>query len=1144
MARAERERSNRWEQDDDFEEIYPEERNHRRDGQRKRPREGDVHGTDEDTQRPLRTHMRDVRTGRSDGPPGKRMHTGRPARPGPGPNVAYSVKLSNLPREYVHNDIAKLHEGMGLDPVKLESSRFVDGRDSEETGVAFLRFPDKSTAEEAANAMRHKEVTGTDGQVYTLLADVKESAGVSEIHPSVYISDLPLEYDEDKIMEIHREVDPSFSETLVTVKLLASRDPNGETRCCITRYRDEPSAQRAIDGLKGRRQQLKSGNWKYLGIKHAKPAEWMVKIGAADRQTQAWLENKNQLDEFRRERETKATEKLPENKRVKGEVASWKEERGFGFLRPAEFPSNKVFVHRKTLQDAQYLEVNSEVTFECRYDEDRQSYNVTACWTGNPDAQAGDQWGGKGDWGKGDWGKGDWGRGDWGKGDWGKGWGKGDWAKGDSSGKGGKNAPTAPASEELRNFASQINLNEESVAWLAALPVEAQKATFDAFSLESLQVEGVDIDTRVRNTAWSIYQQGSWMWPPLQGGPPSPPPPVRVNENPTGLPLPADTWISGRVDRWNDMSGFGFATATESGHTVFIGKRALTGYGFSTWQPQVGSSVAFKAVLNTDKGNYTATECVDGSQLSGMGIVIPPPQTADLSQQLAIVQAVSQQDWQNAFAQNWPDASQSGMDWQSVTAGGASLQNSGAQAADWQTGSSWNCAGGQTWPNWPPNEDSNKLDAQWFQQQAQEAKPAEPQETHEPCVEMNTLAGERDLDLPTVEWLCTMKPEKQKYIIDHFMTKLKVTRQTEVWIPTEQIGVELRQIDEVIKERERAKGVVDRRQGEKQHDVTRVLIRNLPPKVTKAEVQDLLCGIGSMKSCWLSPATVHDASAVVCMGSAIEAKNAIDDHAALRTDAVTEQVSIKALPGDMHPSTATKTLLFHGLPLEFTEEFLQVLLMPFTVVGKIEIFEPGSASKGARVTVAGEDDAHLIVLCLHTKEVEGAPEKLAVFFETSEQLADQETVSPATERGVWRPSSYSDGDKPPDVNGSEWDGNNWDEHGDREFSGRKGSGRANRQVQNPRRSSWKDDQCHQFAPSGGSWSESSKRSRFDEGRHLPRLQEGDFSEYPDEAQTARPRRDGGGRGGIGRSRSDFDGGSGNQRAKDVPWHSGKGSRRR
>merc|ERR1719215_2519235 len=102
------------------------------------------------------------------------------------------------------------------------------------------------------------------------------------------------------------------------------------------------------------------------------------------------------------------SEKLPENTKIKGEVASWKEDRGFGFLRPAEFPSNKVFVHRKTLQDAQLLEVNAEVIFECRYDLSRESYNVTACWTGDPNAaQAWNQWGGKGDWGKGEWGKGD-----------------------------------------------------------------------------------------------------------------------------------------------------------------------------------------------------------------------------------------------------------------------------------------------------------------------------------------------------------------------------------------------------------------------------------------------------------------------------------------------------------------------------------------------------------------------------------------------------------------------------------------------------------------------------------------------------------------------------------------------------------------
>jgi len=108
------------------------------------------------------------------------------------------------------------------------------------------------------------------------------------IYPSVYVSDVPVEYTENTIRDLHRQLGLN-PDTIMGLKYLpftevslgASGDGKKErvapvTGAVIIRYVNDEAANAAVERLKGHPIRTSQGVTKHLGAKHAAPAKWVI----------------------------------------------------------------------------------------------------------------------------------------------------------------------------------------------------------------------------------------------------------------------------------------------------------------------------------------------------------------------------------------------------------------------------------------------------------------------------------------------------------------------------------------------------------------------------------------------------------------------------------------------------------------------------------------------------------------------------------------------------------------------------------------------------------------------------------------------------------------------------------------------------
>mmetsp|Transcript_2519 Transcript_2519/g.5789 ORF Transcript_2519/g.5789 Transcript_2519/m.5789 type:complete len:860 (+) Transcript_2519:52-2631(+) len=307
----------------------------------------------------------------------------QPRRPEPDSKaVNFTVDLRNVPREYTHATLVELHESLGLDVSSLESSKFGAREDGDQaaTRTVILRYSDETSARQAAEELHQQQVAGEGDAVKTLNAKFRASGGVKAINPSVYISDVPLEYTEETLRELH-EASGLEALSLISAKFLPSRDPTGETCCCIARYRDDASAGAAIEALRGLPVQTTSGTQKHLGARMAKPANWMVKSGVADtKEAPAEREPrppvKRELPSW--EQGQRDAPPAEEARLQRGTVKSWMEEKGYGFIIP-EDGGPDIWVHRTKLCGGVVMAPRAKVVFEARWDRQRGKFAAERC---------------------------------------------------------------------------------------------------------------------------------------------------------------------------------------------------------------------------------------------------------------------------------------------------------------------------------------------------------------------------------------------------------------------------------------------------------------------------------------------------------------------------------------------------------------------------------------------------------------------------------------------------------------------------------------------------------------------------------------------------------------------------------------------
>lgn len=108
-----------------------------------------------------------------------------------------------------------------------------------------------------------------------------KKCGPTTIYPSIYVSDMPTEYTEDIVRDLHASIglDP---DTLMAIKFLPPQTINDGTCCCICRYIDDSAANKAVESIRGKPVVTAHGNQKYLGARKAKPAKWMLERGITE----------------------------------------------------------------------------------------------------------------------------------------------------------------------------------------------------------------------------------------------------------------------------------------------------------------------------------------------------------------------------------------------------------------------------------------------------------------------------------------------------------------------------------------------------------------------------------------------------------------------------------------------------------------------------------------------------------------------------------------------------------------------------------------------------------------------------------------------------------------------------------------------
>lgn len=210
------------------------------------------------------------------------------------------VKISSLPEGYDEAKLLGLFEFLEIDVHAIQSLRFLKPyRDQEVlTLSAVLQFDCHESASIACDELNGQEVMTRNNDVKRLVAQLqdddaalglgsqaprqkgkggkkgRDQVGSQQIYPSVYFSDVPKEFNNESMRQLHLEADVN-ADTIISMKFLPSKDDYGETCCCIIRYCDDPSAQEAIDALAGSKVLTSSGDRKFLGAKMAKPAAWM-----------------------------------------------------------------------------------------------------------------------------------------------------------------------------------------------------------------------------------------------------------------------------------------------------------------------------------------------------------------------------------------------------------------------------------------------------------------------------------------------------------------------------------------------------------------------------------------------------------------------------------------------------------------------------------------------------------------------------------------------------------------------------------------------------------------------------------------------------------------------------------------------------
>eukprot|EP00930_Biecheleria_cincta_P003227 TRINITY_DN104161_c0_g1_i1.p1 TRINITY_DN104161_c0_g1~~TRINITY_DN104161_c0_g1_i1.p1 ORF type:complete len:561 (-),score=99.54 TRINITY_DN104161_c0_g1_i1:6-1688(-) len=239
----------------------------------------------------------------------------------------WMLKLSSVPSDYSIATIHEMLQAASLDPAIILASKDLKSAwgSEQDTKSLILHVRDEASLLSMINALDGLEVgRATDETADTKCLSARRYDRAAEltakttgggalgsgpsggVFPSVYLVDIPAEYTQQHVHELHIGVGLDVTK-IVSLKFLPAKGPSSETCSYIVRYRDEESAQAAIKALQNFHVLTRSGAKKWLGARMARPANWMLERGLAERQIQL-------------RRETRS------GKRKHGEIETWNQD--------------------------------------------------------------------------------------------------------------------------------------------------------------------------------------------------------------------------------------------------------------------------------------------------------------------------------------------------------------------------------------------------------------------------------------------------------------------------------------------------------------------------------------------------------------------------------------------------------------------------------------------------------------------------------------------------------------------------------------------------------------------------------------------------------------------------------------------------
>ncbi|CAL1150652.1 unnamed protein product, partial [Cladocopium goreaui] len=204
------------------------------------------------------------------------------------------------------------------------------------------------------------------------------------LYPQAFISDIPVEFDENMVNNMHTQCGVARHDLPISVKFLPSKDKTGETCACITRYEKEETLEFVIKTMHGKQLSTRSGKHKTVGVKRARPARWMVKAGLARDEEPGQVQHE---DAFKKKWPKQVNKEnfdvvvapkqlLDEWVEHEGTIIQWYPSQASGFLRTNDgvdlFAQSNWFLN---LDDGEVPEIGRRVVFEVTWNRDKDRYH-------------------------------------------------------------------------------------------------------------------------------------------------------------------------------------------------------------------------------------------------------------------------------------------------------------------------------------------------------------------------------------------------------------------------------------------------------------------------------------------------------------------------------------------------------------------------------------------------------------------------------------------------------------------------------------------------------------------------------------------------------------------------------------------------